>query len=81
MAQRWMQAKMVTARKNGITISGCNRAMGGVMDDRPLGPTKEAVMFKPIAKRKDAPMVVRLAPCDRPKAWGATKKAKRALSA
>jgi hypothetical protein len=74
MAQRWMQAKMETAKKHGITISGCNRAMGGVMDDRPVGATKEVLLFKPVTGH--LPNVIRKT--NPPKAWGTTKRAKRA---
>ena len=76
MAQRWMQAKMAIAAKHGITISGAGRAMGSVMDDRIVGATKESQLFKPVSKRDAPPMIVRKAVL--PKAWGATKKAKRA---
>jgi hypothetical protein len=41
MAQRWMQAKMQLAKSHGTTRSGANRALGDVMEDRPIGPAPE----------------------------------------
>jgi hypothetical protein len=40
MAQRWMQAKMQTAKSHGITRSGASRPMGHVSDDKPVNPAK-----------------------------------------
>lgn len=73
--QRWMQAKMQRARVNGIAISGAGRPMGSVSEDRPIGATKEAIMFKPVTEYRKPAIVLKV---ERPKAWGATKKTKRA---
>lgn len=72
MAQRWMQAKLQLARKHGVTISGCNRAMGGCLDDRPIGFVDQRVPGTPKKiERRPEPKTVR------PMKWGGGRKAKR----
>jgi len=76
MAQRWMQAKMQLAKRHGITISGANRPMGAVSDDRPLGyvePKEHPICAKPRQGK-----VSRLPKDARPIAWGQGRKARRA---
>ena len=69
MAQRWMQSKEQLARKHGRTVSGCDRAMGGVMDDRPIGFVESPI--KPKSKHKPAMPPQK---ADKPKVWGAKRK-------
>jgi hypothetical protein len=78
MAQRWMQAKLILMARHGRTASGCNRATGGVWDDVKVGLKDETVPGK-VGDNKKAAKVCRKA--ERPTAWGASKKAKRALTA
>lgn len=72
MAQRWMQAKKQLAKKHGVTISGCNRAMGGCMDDRMIGHIDTRVPGTPKtpARRPETKTV-------QPMKWGGGRKAKR----
>lgn len=39
--QRWMQAALERARRNGVTRSGSNRAMGTPIEDVKVGPDKQ----------------------------------------
>jgi hypothetical protein len=83
MAQRWMQAKDMLARKHGVARSGASRPMGDVMDDRlprvyaepkPAPIKRDVVVYgRHVAtvsaiKRKVNGTVVVLK-SDRPKAW------------
>jgi hypothetical protein len=65
MAQRWLQAKEMLARKHGVARSGANRPMGDVMDDYlPRFYTEP----KPAStKRKNGTATVLKS--NRPKAW------------
>ena len=88
MAQRWMQAKDMLAKKHGRATSGASRPMGDVMDDR-LGrvyaepkpaPKKRnietrhltVVTVSPIKRKVNGTVTVLLARHHRPKAWAYT---------
>lgn len=78
MAQRWMQAKLQLAKRNGMARSGHGRPIGPCWDDVIIRRGQydgEDRGCKPITGRK--PEVVRLAPEDRPITWGQGRKARR----
>lgn len=73
--QRWMEAKMIRARKTGVLRSGCGKATGGyIMDDmvarRGTGEADHGVsQLTSRPSGKATPAVVLKS--DRPKPWGA----------
>jgi hypothetical protein len=92
MMQRWMQAKMAIAAKNGTTKSGANRAIGGVWDDRKIGYRDETVPGTPRERliERHGNAIVEVTPvlrkvkgvvvvlkADAPVAWGKGRKARR----
>ena len=78
MAQRWMQAKLILARRHGVTRSGCNRATGGVWDDIKIGYRDETVPGVHDAKEHRERQALICRKAVRPMAWGGGRKARRA---
>ena len=79
MAQRWMEAKMILAKRHGTLRSGCNRATGACWDDMVSRRGKfddETRGCYPITNK--LPRTHRLSAEDRPVAWGKGRRARRA---
>lgn len=72
MAQAWMEAKMQLAKRHGTLVSGCNRATGGVWDDRKKGYVDDRVPGTP---KKPARMICTKSVMPTPHGQG--RKAKR----
>lgn len=67
MAQRWMQAKKLIARKHGAAKSGAGRATGPVKEDINIGWVDAHTPGTP--RKLNCKGVVFKAKADRPKPW------------